>query len=115
MTRPFRMKAMNDGTLPKRRPEIVYVVLVDDRPVVAFKAVSQAEARELVRERWFRSDLRRRANEGVPLWSDQAKIRVRAATPIEVFAAAVVLNGAEASDRIALAYLVKIDKTAAQK
>jgi hypothetical protein len=29
------------GRFPKPRPEIVYVVvLVDDRPVVAFKAVS---------------------------------------------------------------------------
>jgi hypothetical protein len=40
------------------------------------------------------------------LWSDQARLSIRPATPIDVLAAAAVLNAANTSDSLALAYLV---------
>jgi hypothetical protein len=48
------------GRYPKRRPLITYVVHIDERPVVAFRAVSQTEARELIKELWFQTELQAR-------------------------------------------------------
>jgi hypothetical protein len=98
------------GRFPKRRPTIIYVLHIDDRPVVAFQAVSQAEARELMKEIWFQSELRGLTSDGIPLWGDQAKVGVRAATASEAEVAAPILVSPIYSEGLALAYLVKLDR-----
>jgi hypothetical protein len=98
------------GRFPKRRPTIIYVVQIDERPVVAFGAVSKAEARELIKELWFKTELGGLTSDGIPLWNHQAKVGVRAATFSEVEAAAPILAAANPSESLALAYLVKLDR-----
>ena len=71
---------------------ITYVVHIDERPVVAFRAVSHAEARELIKEMWFQTELQSLTSDGMPLWSDQAKVSVRAASAHEAEAAAPSLS-----------------------
>jgi hypothetical protein len=99
------------GRFSKRRSTFIYVVQIDGRPVVAFRAVSQAEARELIKEHWFRSELGGLMSDGIPLWNYQAKVGVRAATFSEVEAAAPILAAANSSEGLALAYLVDLDRT----
>jgi hypothetical protein len=98
------------GRIPKRRPEVFYVVEVQGRPLVAFKAVSLAEARQLINERWFLEELNCETSEGVPLWQGTAKLVVRAATGAEAEIAAPAMNATKEADELHLFYLVRIDR-----
>jgi hypothetical protein len=91
---------------------ITYVVHIDERPVVAFRAVSHAEARELINEMWFQTELQSLTSDGMPLWSDQAKVSVRVASAHEAEAAAPILSAENPSEGLALAYLVALDRAA---
>ena len=47
---------------------VVFVLEIEQRPVVAFEAVSAREARELAKERWLQDHLKRLRSNGRPLW-----------------------------------------------
>jgi hypothetical protein len=100
------------GRYPKRRPMITYVVHIDERPIVAFRAVSQTEARELIKELWFQTELQARTSHGIPLWRSRAKLSIRAATASEAEAATPLLIAVNPSEGLALAYLVALDRAA---
>jgi len=68
------------------------------------------EANELVKEAWFRHDLKRLTSKGVPLWDGTSVMRSRPASEAEAkrysqFAA----EAAEESGDILLAFLVDLD------
>jgi hypothetical protein len=94
------------GRYPKQRlATTIYLVVVDDRPIVAFRAASFSEARELIKEPWFRASLRNKRSEGVPLWDGKAKLGVRCAKAVEaVFLTKVFVDQSEAS--LKLLYLI---------
>jgi hypothetical protein len=98
------------GRIPKRRPEVFYVVVIEDRPLVAFKGVSLAEARPLILEQWFLDELKSQTSEGTPLWDGTAKLVVRTATGAEVKMAGEAINASNETDELQLAYLVKVDR-----
>jgi hypothetical protein len=60
-----------------------FVVQVDGTPVVAFMASGQQEALGLLREQWFRDDLREEHSHGAPVWNGKAKLTVRRANDAE--------------------------------
>jgi hypothetical protein len=62
---------------------VVYTILVDQRPVLAFMGSSQKEAQELLREDWFREELLSKRSGGRPLWDGKALLTARSANPGE--------------------------------
>jgi hypothetical protein len=95
------------GRYPKHRlPATIYMVEVEGHPVVLFKAVSYLEARELVRELWFRSDLKRKRNGSSAVWDGKARLSVRVASATEAASVALALaNDSKQTDSVALVYL----------
>jgi hypothetical protein len=92
--------------LPKRRPEVVYVITADDQPIVAYKATSQSEARELIKERWFQVELKRRTNiDAARASTNKTQLKVRRATAAEIEIVAATLAQSNQFG-IQLAYLV---------
>jgi hypothetical protein len=110
-TRIRELRAM--GRYPKNITTSVYVVQINGKAVVAFAAISYAEARELIKERWFLIELKSGTSGGVRLLDDQAKLSIRAATLTEIEATADVLSNSSQVDGLALAYLIKLDAAAA--
>jgi hypothetical protein len=97
------------GRYPKIAAAAVYVVQVNGRGVVAFTATSYAEARELLKEGWFLTELKARTSSSVPLLDDKAKLSIRTATTGEIETTAEAFSTASELDGLALAYLVKLD------
>jgi hypothetical protein len=97
------------GRYPKIAAAVVYVVQVNGRGVVAFTATSYAEARELLKESWFLTELKTRTSSGVPLLDDKAKLSIRTATTGEIETTADAFATASELDGLALAYLVRLD------
>src|SRR3954471_10987125 len=92
------------------QPERVFVLLVDDRPTLAFVAVNHREAQELARESWLKEDLEELFSGGKALWSETSKASVRMATDEEVAAyREMAANTDDVSGELLLAYLVPID------
>lgn len=91
-----------------RRP-VVYTILVDDRPVVAFLGSSQREAQELLREDWFLDELRAKRSGGKSIWDGAAGLSARSALPDEhqQFEARAPVD--DGSGDVALIYLIEID------
>ena len=85
-----------------------FVLLIGERPILAFEARNTPEARELCGETWLRDDLAALKSEGRPIWNGQDKISVRPGTPEEVslFHEA---DGTEDAEEILLVYLVTLD------
>jgi hypothetical protein len=86
----------------------VFVLVVGDRPILAFEARNTPEARELCSEPWLLDDLGTLTSEGHPIWNGKDKISVRPANADEVtlFHEADVTEDAE---EILLVYLVALD------
>jgi hypothetical protein len=101
------------GRYPKNITTSIYVVQINGRAVVAFAAVSYAEARELIKERWFLMELKAQTSGGIRLLDDKAKLSIKAATLTEIEATADVLCSSSQIDGLALAYLIKLDAPAA--
>jgi hypothetical protein len=93
------------------RISFTFVVEVGGAPVVAFTATGQHEARALLREQWFRDDLREAHSHGTPVWDGKAKLAVRRANHAESvqFSASIQLVDDSSGDLI-LVYLVELDK-----
>ena len=92
---------------------LAYVAEVNRLPVVAFVAVSMQEAQELLRENWFRDDLREAYSQGAPIWDGEAKLTVRRASEVEAakFSSGMQSANDDASlGDLILVYLVELDK-----
>jgi len=61
----------------------VFVLEVDGQPILAFRAATLRQARELSKENWLQEDLKRMATGHRPLWDGRAPMRVRRARPAE--------------------------------
>jgi hypothetical protein len=81
-------------------------VEIGPRPVVAFSAHSLAEARQVLKEDWFKHDLLSLRSEGAPLWNGKESLTVRSALPAEIDQLAHVVVD---NDEIVLAFLVPLD------
>src|SRR5437868_5483439 len=62
----------------------VFTVEIEGNPIVSFEATSTREAAELLKEDWFRSELRSRTSSGAPLWNGTAAMRSRPANQCEI-------------------------------
>jgi len=89
----------------------IFVVEAGGAPVVAFSAIGQQEALELLREQWFRDDLREAHSHGAPVWDGNSKLIVRRANEAESnqFSAGI-LSADDSSGDLILVYLVELDK-----
>lgn len=86
------------------------MLLVDDRPVLAFESINFMEAQELTREAWLKEDLAALYSSGRPLWHETSNAKVRLATDAE---GALYREAAASRDdtpgELRLAYLVPVD------
>ena len=57
--------------------ERVFVLVIDDAPILAFQARSISEAQQLGREVWLLEDLKRLTSNRMVLWDGKAPIRTR--------------------------------------
>ena len=97
---------MTDGST-----ERVFVLAIDGKPILAFRARSISEAQQLGREVWLLEDLKHMTSDRIPLWDGKAPIRTRSARPEE--AAHYHRDHDEAQqgdDDLPLVFLVEVDK-----
>lgn len=66
-----------------RRRLVVYTILIDQRPVLAFTGSSQKEAQECYVKIGFREELLSKRSGGRPLWDGKALLTARSANPGE--------------------------------
>jgi hypothetical protein len=64
-------------------PLPVFVLEIDGQPILAFRAATFRQARELGKERWLQEDLKRMTSGHRPLWDGKSPIRVRRAEQAE--------------------------------
>lgn len=88
----------------------VHVLEIDGRPILAFHAVSQSEARQLTKEAWLKDDLLELRWDGLRLWNEGSAMSTRMATDEENAAFEAGEKEAAAVDELTLVYLVAIDE-----
>ena len=92
-------------------PDCVLTLLVDGEPLLAFQAARMTEAMQLWRDHVLQHDLCRLTSHGIPLWSENRKISVRAARKDEI---AIYAGFEEAAitpeGDLVLAFLVDVDE-----
>ncbi len=98
----------HDSTMTPTHIARVFVLLVGDRPILAFEARNTPEARELCSESWLRDDLAALKSDGRPIWNGQDKLSVRPGSAEEV-ALFHEADGSEDAEEILLVYLVALD------
>ncbi len=91
--------------------ERVFVLVIDDVPILAFQARAMREALQLGREGWLLEDLKRLTRERVPLWDGKAPIRTRSARQDEAarYHRGLADTG-RSGDDLPLVFLVDIDR-----
>ena len=91
---------------------VVFTLLVDGNPTLAFEARNSQEAQQLCKEQWLRMDLQALKSNGAQLATVNSSLSVRTANQEEasLFTKAVAEAPAEAEDMV-LAYLVELDST----
>jgi hypothetical protein len=88
---------------------IIYTILADDVPVAALEATGK-EARELIKEDWFRKELSALKVHGEPIYKLSSALRVRPATEPEWTVYEEEMAAAEEDgDELFFAYLVGLD------
>jgi hypothetical protein len=87
----------------------VFTLEVDDRPMLAFEAVTARGAQQLAKERWLLDDLMILTSGGAPLRTSQSKLSVRIATTEEAVIFASVASMSKPSEDVLLAYLIDLD------
>jgi hypothetical protein len=91
--------------------ERVFVLVIDEVPILAFQARAMSEALELAREVWLLDDLKRLTSDRLPLWDGKAAIRTRSARPDEAARYHRGLaEGSHYGDELPLVFLVAIDR-----
>ncbi len=89
---------------------VIFVLEIENRPVLAFEALSNRDAKEIIRESWFHDDLKRARSNGKPLWDGEAKLRVGVAVGEQVKEIEVLLRAEPDDSEIAIVYLVSLDQ-----
>ena len=91
---------------------VVFTLLVDGNPTLAFEARNTQEAQQLCKEPWLRSDLQSLKSNGTQLATASSRVSVKTANQEEasLFTKATAEAPAEAEDMV-LAYLVELDGT----
>jgi hypothetical protein len=89
----------------------VFVLEIDGHPILAFKAATFRQARELGEEDWLQEDLKRMTIGHRPLWDGKSPIRVRRAEPAEEVYYVDAKTENAAGD-LPLVYLVRRDDEA---
>jgi hypothetical protein len=88
---------------------IAYTVIVGGRPTVTFFASPQSEAKELLREHWFRELLTKRSG-GQAIWDGLSPLAARSALPNEQqHFETNAPPGDECGDDLVLVYLLPVD------
>ena len=88
----------------------IFTVDIDGKPTVSFEVLSAREANELLKEHWFRDDLRVLKSDGLPLWDGVAPLRSRPADEHETERYQGIAAAADdAAGDILLAFLVTLD------
>jgi hypothetical protein len=87
----------------------VFVLEIEQRPVVAFEATSAREARELAQERWLQNDLKGLRSNGQPLWNGKSRLRVGPAVGAQVDEVRSAIRSVSSQDELAIVYLVPLD------
>jgi hypothetical protein len=91
--------------------ERVFVLVIDDVPILAFQARSMSEALELAREAWLIDDLKHLTSDRVPLWDGKAPIRTRSAQPDEIARYRQSIDdGTSSGCELPLVFLVAVDE-----
>ncbi|MGY3147357.1 hypothetical protein ACVWYQ_004356 [Bradyrhizobium sp. USDA 3397] len=72
------MPAKTEGSHPT-----VFVLEIHGQPILAFRAATSRQARELGKEDWLQEDLKRMMIGHRPLWDGKSPIGVRRAKPAE--------------------------------
>ncbi len=91
--------------------ERVFVLVIDEVPILAFQARAMSEALELGREVWLLEDLKRLTSDRLPLWDGKAPIRTRSARPDEAARYHRGLaDGTHSGDELPLVFLVSVDR-----
>jgi hypothetical protein len=88
----------------------VFVLEIEQRPVVAFEAISAREARELVKERWLQDDLKGLRSNGQPLWNGKSRLRIGPAVGEQLDEVRTAIRFVSAEDELAIVYLVPLDR-----
>lgn len=89
----------------------VFVLEIEGRIVLAFRASTYRQAQELGREGWLHEDLKRMTAGHRPLWDGRSPIRVRPAQPAEE-AQYVEAKAEDAAGDLPLVFLVRRDDEA---
>lgn len=87
---------------------LIYTILADDKPVAALEA-SGPQARGLIKERWFLTELAALKVGGEPLYKPMTRLRTRPATEDEWTVYDLECKTAEDADEILFVYLVDLD------
>ena len=92
-------------------PPTIFVLEIDGQPILAFRAATFRQARELGKEDWLQEDLKRMMIGHRPLWDGKSPIRVRHAEPAEEVYYVDAKTENAAGD-LPLVYLVRRDDQA---
>ncbi|MFK4506575.1 hypothetical protein ACVIW2_000404 [Bradyrhizobium huanghuaihaiense] len=92
-------------------PPPVFVLEIDGQPILAFRAATIRQARELGKEDWLQEDLKRMMIGHRALWNGKSPIRVRRAKPAEEVYYVDAKTENAAGD-LPLVYLVRRDDQA---
>ena len=102
---------MRSGHSPRRfvaNPS-VFVLEIDQRPILAFEAISAREAQELAKEHWLRADLKGLHSDGKPLWDGKVRLRIGPAFGEQVAEVKSAIEAATDDGELAIVYLVPLD------
>ena len=92
----------------------VYVVEMNGNALVAFEAVSGREAKELLKERWFRDELLSLRSDTRQVWDGASVLTTRIGNDAEIakFKSMSNLTKDKEADGLVLAYLIPLDQPA---
>jgi hypothetical protein len=88
--------------------KLIYTILADDKPVVALEA-SGSEVRELLKGRWFLTELAALKVDGEPIYKPLTRLRSRPATEDEWAVYDRECQAAEDPNEVLFVYLVDLD------
>ncbi len=99
------------GADRSKLPPRVFVIETNGKALAAFEAVSGREAKELLKERWFRDELLSLRSNAQQVWDGAAVLKTRIANDAEIaeFRNSASRTKSEDLDGVFLAYLIPID------
>jgi hypothetical protein len=94
-----------------KTPPRVYVIETNNNALVAFEAITGREAKQLLKETWFREELSSLKSEGHQIWDGTSSLAVRIGSDNEIaeYRSAASRTTSKETDGLVLAYLVPLD------